>query len=113
MAAIQFMTEGAPRVARMSTEEKLREAILRSQPHMPAEVWESVKELLSPQSLRIMAAVTLAWAVSHFFGVGEIADVVLLAAGALVMGASIGKLAADSLAFAKLVRGAETEQDLD
>lgn len=111
--SIQFVTEGAPAVLRMSAEDKLGEAIRRSRQYMPAEVWESVKELLSPQSLRIMAVVTLAWAISHFFGVGEIADVVLLAAGALVIGASISKLAADALAFAKLVRNAETEQELD
>ena len=111
--SIQVIAEGAPRVASLSNAEKLREAIFRSRNHMPAEAWESVKELLSPESLQIMTVVTLGWAISHFFGVGQIADVILLTIGAFTLGASVTRLGNDCLEFAGLIRNAQTEADLD
>jgi hypothetical protein len=100
-------------VSAMTMEEKVAEAIRRSEPYMPARLWLEVKQLLSPESLALMATVTSAWAVSHFFGVGEIADVVLLAIGGGVLGWSIVDVGRELVAFARTTRSAQTEQMLD
>src|SRR4051794_27884089 len=96
-------------VSAMTMEEKVAEAIRRSEPYMPARLWLEVKQLLSPESLALMATVTSAWAVSHFFGVGEIADVVLLAIGGGVLGWSIVDVGRELVAFARTTRSAQTE----
>src|SRR4051812_42936197 len=88
--------------------DRLREAIRRSEKHMPSEMWQQVKGLLDPAALAIMATVTGAWAVSHFFGVGEIADVILLAAGGIALGASAVGIGRDVLAFARGLRSAKS-----
>ena len=101
------------RVVGLSYAERLGEAIARALPLMPADVAEQVGALKSPQTLSIMAATTLAWAVSHFFGVGEVADLVLLVAGGCLLGAAAADVAYDLNAFAKHVFDAKSEEDLD
>jgi hypothetical protein len=51
--------------------------------------------------------------VSHFFGVGAIADVVLLAVGGAVLGWTVSDVAGELIAFARKVRAAQSEQMLD
>jgi hypothetical protein len=94
-------------------EEKLGEAMRRSQPYMPAEIWTELQAFLTLESLSIMATVTAAWAISHFFGVGEIADGVLLVAGGALMGVAAADVGRETLAFALGARSARTLADLD
>jgi hypothetical protein len=100
-------------VESLSLEEKFGEAIRRSLPLMPAGVAAEVRELLEPEALAMMVAVSGAWAVSHFFGVGEIADGVLLVMGwAAAGGAAIG-MGRDLLKAINLIRRARSDADLD
>jgi hypothetical protein len=60
-----------------------------------------------------MAGVTTAWAISHFFGVGEMADAVLLVAGGVVLGASAFQVGHETMVFALTVHRAKTTAELD
>lgn len=104
---------GQPLPAAISVQEKFADAIGRSQKYMPADAWSYVKGLLDPQSLALIVSVTGLWALSHFFGVGEIADGVLLVAGTLTLGASAVDVGRDLLAFGLGVREAKTTDDLE
>ncbi len=94
-------------------EDKLGEAMRRSRPYMPAEIWDQVQAFLTLESITIMATVTAAWAISHFFGVGEIADGLLLVAGGALMGVAAADVGRETLAFALGARSARTSADLD
>jgi hypothetical protein len=85
----------------------------RSQKYMPAELWAQVKQMLTPESIAIMAGVTTAWAVSHFFGVGEIADAVLLVVGGIALGGAALQAGEEVVQFALTANGATTDGDLD
>jgi hypothetical protein len=61
----------------MSSREKLAEAMRRSLPYLPAEARGIVLQMLQPASLALIAGTLAVWAGSHFFGVGEIADLIL------------------------------------
>ncbi|MFL6974041.1 MAG: hypothetical protein ACJ8F2_19205, partial [Xanthobacteraceae bacterium] len=49
----------------------------------------------------------------HFFGVGEIADLILIVAGSVMLGATAADIAKELGGFAKYSLGAESESDLD
>jgi hypothetical protein len=100
-------------VSAMSAPEKLREAIQRSLPIVPAESRIIVEGLLTPESLAVLAAAATAWGASHFFGVGEVADVLLIVAGAAFLGKSAIDVATDLTKFVHGALDAATERDLD
>jgi hypothetical protein len=100
-------------VSAWSTAEKLHEAIHRSLPKLPAEVRDEVAALLTPQALAIMAGVLVLWGVSHFFGVGEIADIVLLITGGLLLGTVAFEVGEHLGKFGALAVNAQTDADLD
>jgi hypothetical protein len=100
-------------VSAMSNAEKLGEAMRRALPLLPADVAAQVEALLTPESLAIMAGVTVVWGVSHFFGVGEVADAILLVVGAAVLGATAVDVARDLMGFVQNALGAKSEADLD
>jgi hypothetical protein len=74
-------TQVTPTVAGMTASEKIAEALRRSLPLLLADARAEVEKLLEPATLAILAGVLVVWAGSHFFGVGEVVDVVLLAVG--------------------------------
>ncbi|MBL8150895.1 MAG: hypothetical protein JNN15_13295 [Blastocatellia bacterium] len=74
-------------VEQMSSEEKLAATIKLALKKLPDDVAEKLKGLLTPENLVIMTGVITVWAASHLIGAGEIADVVLLAAGLAFLGA--------------------------
>jgi hypothetical protein len=75
--------------ARMSPGEKIAEAMRRSLPYLPAESRTVVESLLKPEALAIIAATLVVWAGSHFLGVGEIVDVILLGVGVVTLGFAV------------------------
>jgi len=97
----------------MSFDQRLAEAVRRSQAFMPAEAWNQVRLLLAPESLSVMAGVTAAWAVSHFFGVGEAADAILLVGAGATFGWSAVQIGREFCAFASLVQSARSTSELD
>lgn len=113
MASPSSAGKPAKPVTSMTMEEKLAEVVRRSEPRLPPEVFSQIGQLLTPESLALMAGVTIAWAGSHFFGVGEIADVVLLVAGGIMIGTSAMGVGREMYSFALGTKNAQTEQDLD
>jgi len=100
-------------MAQMTNAEKIGEAIRRSIPMLPADVREEVEALLTPQSLAIMSGVLMLWVVSHFFGIGEIADVILIAVGVVALGGVAFQAAEELYNFGLTTINAKREEDLD
>ena len=100
-------------VYKMSNEEKVEQAIRRSLPLMPADARREVEALLTKESIAVMVGVLTLWALSHFIGVGEIADVVLLVAGVAALGGVAVQVAQDLYKFGDYALNAKSEQELD
>jgi hypothetical protein len=100
-------------VKTMSTQEKIGEAIRRSLPLLPAEAREQVKAMLTPESLAIISGTLVVWAGSHFFGVGEIVDVILLVIGFAAVGLGVFSGAEELYNFATTAINAQLDADLD
>lgn len=100
-------------VSSMTLEERLARAISKSRQYMPAEAWQQVSALVQPEALSVMAMVTSAWAVAHFFGVGEIADALLLVAGVATLGTSALQAGKEAVDFGLGAYRARSDQDLD
>ncbi len=100
-------------ISQWSTTERLREAINRSLPKLPADVAHEIKAMLTPQALAIMAGALALWGVSHFFGVGEIVDVIMLVTGAVLMGTVAADVGGHLGNFGALVVRGKTDADLD
>ena len=96
----------------LSTQERIAEAMRRSLPLLPAEARHQVEALISPESLAIIAGTLLLWAGSHFFGVGEIVDIILLTVGFAVLGLSVFTGGQELYKFATTAVDARTDADL-
>jgi hypothetical protein len=97
----------------MSTTDRLAEVLKRSKKNFGPDIGNAIDSLLSPANLTIMAGMLVVWAGSHFFGVGEIVDVLLLIVGAFTIGWSITDVAEDLYNFADHTINAKSEADLD
>jgi hypothetical protein len=100
-------------VQAMSVTDRLKEVLKRSKKNFGPDIGQQIDALLSPLNLGIMAGTLLLWGGSHFFGVGEVVDVILLAVGFFAIGWSIGDVATDVYNFANLTLNAKTEDDLE
>ncbi len=69
--------------------------------------------MLTPQSLAIVTGTLVVWAGSHFFGVGEIVDVILLVVGFALLGVAVFGAAEELYRFATVAVNARTDADLD
>ena len=94
---------------RKSWKKRLR----RSLKLLPAETAEILEKMLTPEALAIMGGITAVWAASHFVGIGEAIDVVLLLVGVATLSV-IGWDAVEELQyFVHEGHAAVTEKDLD
>jgi hypothetical protein len=100
-------------IARMSPADKIGEAMRRSLPHLPAEARTIVESMLKPETLAIIAGTLVVWAGSHFFGVGEIVDVLLLGVGIIALGFAVFEGSSAFYDFATGAINARTEADLE
>jgi hypothetical protein len=100
-------------VAAMSTTDRLAEVLQRSKKNFGPDVCQAIDSLLSPTNLAILGGTLALWAGSHFFGIGEIVDVLLLVVGAFAIGWSITDVAKDVYTFADLTINARSEDDLE
>jgi len=100
-------------VATMSRESKIQEAMRRSLPRLGPDARAQVEAMLSPASLAIIGSTLVVWAGSHFFGIGEIVDIVLLVVGFSLLGVSVLEGAKELMAFAETALGAVDEAELD
>ena len=100
-------------IAQMSSADKIAEAMRRSLPHLPAEARSVVESMLRPATLAIIAGTLVVWAGSHFFGVGEVVDAILLGVGALSLGFAVFEGAGELLDFATGAIDARSDDDLE
>lgn len=100
-------------VVRMSTADKIGEAMRRSLPHLPVEARSIVSSLLEPATLAIVAGTLAAWAGSHAFGVGEVVDIILLGIGVATLGFVVFEGAAELFDFVTCAQNAQSQADLE
>ena len=100
-------------VDRMSPSEKVGEAMRRSLPQLPSSARSLIESMLTPGSLAIIAGTLTVWAGSHFFGVGEVVDVILLGVGAIALGLSVFDGASELYDFAVGALRARSDADLE
>jgi hypothetical protein len=94
-------------------EQRFEQAFLRALALLPRDVADQILAMLTPSALAFMLGVLVAWAVSHFTGAGEIADLVLLALGWIALGGAALEAGEELYAFVHGVLNAKAEQDLD
>ena len=92
---------------------QLGEAMRRSLPRLAPGVRAEIKKLLTPEALAAIAAVLGLWVGSHFIGIGEIIDIILLAVGVLAIGLAVFDGVGELAEFSRTALGAGSEQDLD
>lgn len=100
-------------VLQMSSTDKIGEAIQRSLPHIPDSARAIVESMLKPETLAIIAGTLVVWAGSHFIGVGEIVDIILLSVGILTIGFSVFEGAGALYDFTTTAINALSDADLD
>lgn len=100
-------------VAHWSIRTKLLEAARRAIPKLPADSRQQFASLFSATNIEITGGVLALWAGSHFFGVGEAADLALLGIGVVTMGTAAFGVGRDLGSFLALATHAQTEADLD
>ena len=105
MAAVQIVN--------MSDTDKLGEALSRSLSKLGPEAREEVEKLLEPEVLAIVAGVLVVWIASHFIGIGEIVDIILLVVGVFAIGMAVFDGVEHLYDFASIALNAQSEKDLD
>jgi hypothetical protein len=100
-------------IARLSPADRLGGAVRRSLPYLPAEARGVVESMLTPASLALIGATLVAWAGSHFFGVGEVVDVILLGVGVITLGFAVFEGSKEFYDFTTAALDARSEADLD
>jgi hypothetical protein len=103
----------AAAVQNMSQQEKIIEAINRSLPMLPSDAREIVKSMLEPATIAIMVGTLVVWAGSHFVGIGEIVDIILLVTGVIILGFSVFDGAAELSNFTTTAIGARSDAQLN
>ncbi len=100
-------------VAGWDLEKKLVESAKRAGPKLPAEMRDQFMSLFTPTSIGITGAVLVAWAASHAFGVGEVADLILGVIGFAMMGWSAIDAGRSLLNFFRVATSAQRPADLE
>ncbi len=94
-------------------EQRLGEAIRLALPKVAPEAANQLRALLTPEALAIVAAVLIAWIVSHAFGIGEIIDLILLVVGVFSVGWAIFSGIEHLYDFATIAYRATSPSDLE
>jgi hypothetical protein len=90
------------------------EEVLQLAPnHMAPELAAQFRAMLTPLNVSIAVGTLAAWAVSHAFGVGEIADIVLGVVGAIFIGMAVFKAGEDIGECLMTTLHAQSYSDLD
>jgi hypothetical protein len=105
---------GVDPVSQMDNTQKLRRTIeyALSSPSLGIEIKHALSELLSPENLVIAASVMVVWAASHFFGVGEVVDAILVGVAYASIGVQGMQGLADLVEFGYDVINAKSDFDL-
>jgi hypothetical protein len=99
-------------VADMPLAQRFEIVLWRTAPRLPGEMQDEFAALLSPMNLIIIVGTLVVWAGSHYFGIGFIADALLLAAAGIFLGAQIISAATDFFMAVRMTYEAKTDEDL-
>lgn len=86
--AIRISDTATLDVGTLSVEKRITLVVENAATRLPADVGSQLLTLIEPESLAVVATVLTVWAGAQFFGVGEIADVLLLITGWAILGLS-------------------------
>jgi hypothetical protein len=100
-------------IANLSDIERLRLAVEQALPKLPREVRDKVGAMLSPSALATLGAIAAVWGGSHWIGVGEVVDVILLGWGVWTLGSEALDVAKDLYEFVTTATHAQTDKDID
>lgn len=101
------------RIGDWSDGEKLLEAARMATPHLPAEMQQQFAALFKPEALAITGVALAAWAASHYFGIGEIIDALLLIVGVALLGWQVVTAAEELWSYFIEAQDAQSQEDLD
>jgi hypothetical protein len=110
---VTYLEKKLPRYLEMSVKDRASEAMGRSMKLLPADAAAVIEAMLTPESLAIIATTLAVWAGSHFFGIGEIVDVILLIVGVVALGFSVFSGAEELYEFTGLVVNPKQDSDAD
>lgn len=99
-------------IVTLSENSRLRIAGLRAAEALPTEMKSVVLELISPESLKMIAGVGVAWGASHLVGIGQVADAAMLGLGAVFLGTEMFQIGEDLRSYYITAKNAETDEDL-
>ncbi len=102
-----------PPVSDWSLTRRFEEVLKLVPNHLEPELAAQFRAMLTPLNIGIFAGTLAALAISQAFGVGEIADVVLLGAGVIFIGMAVFKAAEDIYECVMTTLHAESQADLD
>jgi hypothetical protein len=88
-------------------------SLRRSLPRLGPEARRQVETFLKPQALAVMAAIVVAWVASHFVGIGEIIDIILVVVGVFAIGLAVFDGVDHLFKLAEGAINAGSEADLD
>ena len=100
-------------VSALTREQKVEQAIWRGIKLLPGDVGAELMSFLTPKSIAITVGTLVGLAVAQAFGIGELADALLLIAGIGFCGWGAVDGCRDLYHFVKTALNAQTEQDLD
>lgn len=100
-------------IVQMSATDRLGEAMRRSLPHLPENARQIVEAMIRPETLAVIAGTVVVWAGSHFFGIGEIVDVILLGVGVITLGFAVFEGSRDFYDFATGAIAARSEKNIE
>lgn len=100
-------------ITTMDLPARLEASIIKAARLLPEDIGNQLLALTSPAALATMAATVVLWAGSHFIGIGEIADIILLVVGWAAVGGVAIEAGSKLCDFATKTYNANHEADLD
>lgn len=100
-------------VEKMSLEDRFEKVLFMTATKLPGQIRDEFLAFLTPTNIAITVGVLAVWAGSHYFGVGFVIDIILLVAGAIMIGWQILSSANDLYQCVKITWSARTLADLD
>jgi len=93
--------------------DRLLEAMRRAAPLLPALTRQEFTSLYNTENMALTLGVLTMWAGSHFFGIGEVIDLLFMLGAGMFLGRAALHAADDLVAFVRLASRARSETDLD
>jgi peptidoglycan hydrolase-like protein with peptidoglycan-binding domain len=113
LKSVSIGSTGPPSVAEWTLRGRFEEVLRLAPNYMRPELAAQFRALITPLSASIIAGTLAAWAVSHAFGVGEVADIGVFAIGTIFLGVAAFKAGEDIGDCIITTLNAETQLDLE